>query len=203
MILEVATPGQAPRIVNRDFTTYGDNSSYPVLACDTTHDRIVVAVFGEGTALLGAWIVRLSTGTVIRTVSHSCSWLTASSDGTMLACGVYSPAGAWMTVVQRADDGAVLGSINDVNAQGFSSDGTVIVGLAGTQGTPVLLNWRTGRRIWTAPNGPYGGYLAEPGGTRMAVGIGFIGGSDRADVYLVGLDGSAVLLPARIKAALR
>jgi hypothetical protein len=37
----------------------------------------------------------------------------------------------------------------------------------------------------------------------MAIGMGFTGGSDTADVYIVAPDGSAVLLPARLRAALQ
>jgi hypothetical protein len=45
--------------------------------------------------------------------------------------------------------------------------------------------------------------LAEPSGDHVAIGLGFVGGSDQADVYIVGPDGKAILLPAHITAALK
>ncbi|MDQ6885498.1 MAG: hypothetical protein M3077_14875, partial [Candidatus Dormibacteraeota bacterium] len=91
---------------------------------------------------------------------------------------------------------------DDFTAHGFSSDASMLVGVTGENAT-VLLNWRTGRQVWSSTGLPYGGFLAEPGGSHMAIGMGFTGGSDTADVYIVAPDGSAVLLPARLRAALQ
>jgi hypothetical protein len=92
--------------------------------------------------------------------------------------------------------------VDDFTAHGFSSDASMLVGVTGENAT-VLLEWRTGRHVWSSSGLPYGGVLAEPGGNHMAIGMGFTGGSDTADVYIVAPDGSAVLLPARLRAALQ
>ena len=65
-----------------------------------------------------------------------------------------------------------------------------------------VVEWKTGRRIWTAA-GMYGGYFPEASGKRLAVGMGFVGGSDQRDVYLVQPDGSSYLLPAGVRVGLR
>jgi hypothetical protein len=106
------------------------------------------------------------------------------------------------TAIQRADDGTTLGTVDNFTAHGFSGDGSLLVGTTNS-GSTVLLDWRTGRRIWSQSGLPYGGFFAEPAGDRVAIGLGFIGGSDIADVYIVAPDGSAVLLPAHLRAALQ
>ncbi len=63
------------------------------------------------------------------------------------------------------------------------------------------IDWKSGRRVWSL-TGPYGGFLSEPAGRRLAVGVGFVGGSDQRDVYLIQPDGSAPLLPAGVRIAL-
>ena len=77
---------------------------------------------------------------------------------------------------------------------------SLLVGIAAN--AIVLINWRSGTRIWSSAEGQYGGYLAEPAGQHMAIGIGFVGGSDQADVYVVSPDGTSVLLPEHVRAAL-
>lgn len=92
--------------------------------------------------------------------------------------------------------------MDDFVAHGFSSDASLMVGVTRANST-VLLNWRTGRRVWNSTGLPYGGMLAEPtGGNHVAIGLGFTGGSDTADVYIVAPDGSAILMPAHLRAAL-
>ena len=92
--------------------------------------------------------------------------------------------------------------------QGFSGDKSLVVGPSGSATparsslTTAVIEWKTGRTVWSAGDHPYGGFLAEPAGRRLVVGIGFVGGSDVRDVYLVSPDGSAVLLPAQVRVAL-
>jgi hypothetical protein len=200
MRLQVANPGKAARTVATGFTIYSDNASYPVLACDPSHDRAVVAFSPQGVAPAHLWVLRLSTGAVTRSLDTR-GWATASGDGSMLALSSASATGTWRTVIQRIHDSSVLGAIDDFAGHGFSADGALLVGTSGT-GTTVLQNWRTGRRLWQSSNGPYGGYRAEPSGSHMAIGLGFVGGSNQADVYIVASDGSSVLLPEQVQVAL-
>jgi hypothetical protein len=200
MRLQTASPGKAARTVASGFTVYSDNASYPVLACDPIHDRAVVAFNPQGVAPAHLWVFRLSTGAITQSLDTG-GWATVSTDASMLALSSASATGTWRTVVQRIDDGGVLTTIDDFAGHGFSADGSLLVGTSGPR-TTVLLNWRTGRRLWQSSGGPYGGYRAEPNGQHMAIGLGIVGGSDQADVYIVASDGSSVLLPEQVQAAL-
>jgi hypothetical protein len=203
MRLERLTFEQPVRVVASGFTTYSNNAGYPVLACDTANDRAIVAVFGQGIAPAQLWVFRLSTGALIRFVDYGGNgWVAASADGKMLAESAREggTTGAWMSTIRSADDGAQLGAVDGFSVRGFSGDDTLVI--ASNETTTALIDWKTGRKVWSA-SGPYGGYLAEPGAQRVAIGIGFVGGSDQADVYLVQPDGSAPLLPARVRVGLR
>jgi hypothetical protein len=202
MQLDVAAPGTAPRIVARAYAIYSDNASYPVLACDATRDRAVVAVLGQGIAPGRIWVFRLSNGTIIRSIDSPGSWAAVSNDGALLAVAQPTSTGAMRTTIQRTDDGTTLGKVDDFMAHGFSVQGSLLVGTTNS-GSTVLLDWSTGRRIWSHSGLPYGGFFAEPAGDRVAIGLGFTGGSDIADVYIVAPDGSAVLLPPHLRAALQ
>ena len=203
MRLETALIGQPAKLVASGFTTYSDNATYPVLACDPGTDRAIVAVFGQGVAAARVYVIRLSNGALIRSVDYAGAggWVAASADGSMLAESVppVAPATSWKTTIRSADNGAQLGTIDDLVVRGFSGDKTLVVG--NTANAAAVVEWKTGRRVWSA-TGPYGGYLAEPTGSRLAVGIGFVGGSDQRDVYLVGPNGLLTLLPERVRVSL-
>jgi hypothetical protein len=151
-------------------------------------------------------VFRLSTGATIRSVDYSGlmasgGWVAASADGTMLAESVRSGAGGpWKATIRSTDDGAQLGTVDGFVVRGFSGDKALAV--ATNESTSAVIDWKTGRRAWSA-TGPYGGYLPEPAGPRLAVGIGFVGGSDQSDVYLVGPNGIIALLPERVRVSLR
>ncbi|MEP6694737.1 MAG: hypothetical protein ABJB39_08845 [Chloroflexota bacterium] len=206
--LERALIGQAAKVVASGFGTYGDNSSQVVLACDETTDRAVVAVFGQGLYAARLWVFRLSTGGLIRGVDYGSGafgrWVAASSDGTLLAETEQLTAGAVRKVtIRRADDGAILGSLDDVIAQGFSGDNSLLV--VSMAGGAAVIDWNTAsaRRVWSSTGGTYGGFLAEPASRRLAVGIGFLGGSNQRDVYLIDAAGKPLLLPAMVRVSLR
>lgn len=201
--LEILTLGQPARLVATGFATFSDNAVYRVLACDESTDRAVVASFGQGVTASKLWVFRISTGAVVRSVDYAGvnGWVAASADGSMLAETVRAggAGGPWKATIRATDDGAQLGTVDGYVVQGFSGDKTLIVGANET--SVAVIEWKTGRKVWTA-SGPYGGFLAEPAGRRFAVGIGFVGGSDQRDVYLVAPDGSAPLLPDRVRVAL-
>jgi hypothetical protein len=210
MRLETAFIGQPAKLIASSYTTYFDNASYRVLACDEGTDRAIVASFGQGVAASRLWVFRLSTGAIVRTVDYGLlgGWVAATADASMLAESVRSAAGQWTAAILSADDGAQLGTIDDFTVQGFSGDKTLVVGPSGGTAlapggpTTAVVDWKTGRKIWSTSGLPYGGFLTEPAGRRLAVGVGFVGGSDIRDVYLVAPDGSAVLLPAGARVAL-
>jgi hypothetical protein len=206
MRLEQFTLGQQPRVIGTGFTNYSDNAGFPVLVCDSTTDRIITAVFGQGVAFARLWVFRLSNGSLVRAAERPAgvvgAWVAASHDGSLLAESVrMTNAGPWMTKIVRADDGTQVATIDGFVTQGFSGDGELVVGAYGANRVAVI-EWKTGRIVWNA-TGQYGGFRAEPNGKRLAVGVGFFGGSDQRDVYLVAPDGSALLLPASVNASLR
>jgi hypothetical protein len=206
MRLEQFTLGQQPRVIGTGFTNYSDNAGFPVLVCDSTTDRIITAVFGQGVAFARLWVFRLSNGSLVRAAERPAgvvgAWVAASHDGSLLATSVRTTNTApWMTTIARADDGSQVATIDGFVAQGFSGDGELVVGTYGANRVAII-EWKTGRVIWNA-TGQYGGFRAEPSGRRLAVGVGFFGGSDQRDVYLVAPDGSALLLPASVHASLR
>jgi hypothetical protein len=204
MRLERFTFDEPVRVVASGFAAYSDNAGYPVLACDTTNDRAIVAQFGQGIAPAKLWVFRLSTGAVIRSVDYAgmLGWVAASADGTMLVetLPFETASRRWSATIRSADDGAKIGAVDGFVGHGFSGDNTLLVGAS--ENATALVDWKTGRAVWSA-SGPYGGFLPEPAGRRVAIGIGFVGGSDQRDVYLVQPDGTASLLPARVRVGLR
>src|SRR5438874_2510220 len=211
MRLATAVIGEPAKVIASGFMTYADNGSYRVLACDQASDRAVVASFGQGVAPARLVVFRLSTGAIIRSVDYAgaVGWVAASADASTLAESVrQTPSGKWIATIRATDDGSQLGVVEDFVAQGFSGDKSLVVGPSGSATparsslTTAVIEWKTGRTVWSAGDHPYGGFLAEPAGRRLVVGIGFVGGSDVRDVYLVSPDGSAVLLPAQVRVAL-
>lgn len=200
--LQVARLGEAPRIVARRFGIYSDNATFPVLACDRASDRAIVASLGQGIALGHLWVFRLSTGALIRSVDYPGAWAAVSSDGSTLAVAQVLSNGDMRTTIQRTDDGSSLGTVEDFTAHGFSANGSMLVGTTKSNST-VLLDWRTGRRIWSHGGLPYGGFFAEPAGEHVAIGVGYTDGRTNDDLYIVAPDGSTVLLPAHLRAALQ
>jgi hypothetical protein len=207
MRLERASIGQPAKVIASGFTTFANNAGYPVLACDEGTDRAIVAVFGQGIAPGRLWVFRLSTGALIRSVDYSgpigdFGWVAASADGSMLAESARTggAGGPWKATIRSADNGAQLGTLDGYAVRGFSGDKSFVVGTNET--SVAVIDWKTGRKVWSA-GGPYGGFLSEPAGQRLAVGIGFVGGSDQRDVYLVSSNGSTVLLPERVRVSLR
>src|SRR5258706_1925266 len=197
--------GQPQRPVGNGFGAYGDNATSPVLACDEGRDRAIVATFGQGVAPGRLWIFRISTAALVRTVDYSSRaasirWVAASADGSLIAeAEQIGSAGVWKTTIVSADDGAPLAAIDGI-VQGFSGDNTLAV--VSSVGSAAVVEWKTGRKIWSAAD-VYGGFLPELGGKRLGVGMGMTGGSDKADGYLVQPDRTAFLLPARVRVMLR
>jgi hypothetical protein len=203
MQLQIDFPGQQPRIVASGYGIYGNNAGYPVLACDATSDRVVVASFGQGLFAGHLWVFRLSTGTLIRSedlgANLAGSWITASADGTLLAHSTSATmSGPMTTIVRSAESPTALQTLPDFEARGFSGDSSLLVGVTGPNSV-ALIEWKAARRVWSATGLQYGGYFPEPGGAHIAVGLGFVGGTEeQGDVYIVSPDGTSVILPSGV-----
>lgn len=207
MQLQTVFPGQQPRIVAAGYGIYNDNAGYPVLACDATSDRVIVASFGQGVFAGHLWVFRLSTGALIRSedigANVAGSWLAASADGTLLAHSVHTTnADSPTTTIRTAESPAALQTLPNFEAHGFSGDGSLLIGVTGPNAVGIV-DWKAARRVWSAAGTPYGGYFPEPGGAHFAVGLGFVGGAeDKGDVYIVGPDGASVVLPSGVHVVL-
>ena len=203
MRLQVAGAGQAPRTVAQGYVTYSDNASFPVLACDPKRDRAIVAEFGQGIAPSAIWIIQLSTNTVVRTINAPGATVAATSDAMFIARSAFPSASGQTlrTSVERADDGGIVGTVPDFDTHGFSGDGALLVGLSGLAHAPAVVNWRTGQRVWTG-SGRWFGYLVEPGGPHIVVGLSTASG-ELGDAYLIGAGGVVKQLPTGMAAALQ
>jgi hypothetical protein len=200
MLLETAAPGQPARVVASGYDVFSDNAVYSVLACDPASDRAIVAVFGQGVAPSRLWVFRLSNGALMRSIDYRGSnpvrWVTASSDGAMLAESTRDAAGQLTTTVRAIDTGATLSTVDGLDAQGFSGDGSLLVGVTAAM-TPALVEWKTGRLVWSMGAVAYGGSVAEPGGSRLAITLDDPGYTAVRSVVIVAPDGTAVYLPDR------
>jgi hypothetical protein len=206
--LQTVFPGQQPRIVATGYGIYSDNAGYPVLACDAASDRVIVASFGQGLFAGHLWVFRLSTGALIRSEDLGAnvvgSWLVASADGMLLAHSTSTTmSGPMTTTVRTAESPTALAILPNFEGHGFSGDSSLLIGVTGANATAVV-DWKAARRVWSATGLPYGGYFPEPGGAHFAVGLGFVGGAgQRDDVYIVGPDGTSVVLPSGVHVVLR
>jgi len=196
--LETAFIGQPKKLIATGFGTYSDNAGYPVLACDEQNDLAIVAANGQGLFTGQVWVFRLSTGALLRTYPAPSlnavvdRWVVASPDATLLAESVTGPPDSGThVVIRRAVDGTELASFDGFKVRGFSGDGQLVV--AQGNGTVGVIDWATNRTLWSRP-GQFGGHVVEPAGRRLAVGIGFVSGTQR-DLYLVDGDRSSMLLP--------
>jgi hypothetical protein len=181
--LQVGVPGQPLRSVARigSFPWAGSNGGGPyVAACSIQGDRaVVVQSGGQGIGTSQFWVVRLSTGQILW------SRTPAEATGTGLAQIVASHDGQYIAENRGGDpapdtiiygaNGSAVGHIGRwINA--FSWDGALGVTspLPGSTGAVSVQSWRDGTVLWSGPTGSgyrYWQASAEPGGTRLAVGI--------------------------------
>lgn len=202
--LETALPGGPARLVASGYGIYGDNAGYPVLACDPTTDRAVVAALGQGVFAGRLWVFRLSTGELLRSVDLGTgavgSWVAASKDGALLAETITDASGRSTATIRRADDGAALATLAGFDAHGFSGDGSLLVGWLDHRKLEIV-EWGTGRVVWSLTGSPYpyAGWSAEPFGAHFAVSVSPSGDQVDWEVYLVTPAGRSVRLPAGIR----
>ena len=147
MQLQTVVPGQPPRIVATGYGIYGDNASYPVLACDATSDRAIVASFGQGLFAGHLWVFRLSTGALIRSedlgANVAGSWLAASADGTLLAHSVRrTNADPPTTTIRTAESPTALQTLPNFEGHGFSGDASLLIGVLGGANSVAIVDWK-------------------------------------------------------------
>jgi hypothetical protein len=198
--LQIVVPGHAPTDIARVGTfwpaTFNAGGPY-VVGCSIEADRaVIVQSGGQGLGTAQYWVVQLSTGQVTwtRRPDNGAVQLTASHDGRYIAenrngqTTVYSP------------DGTVVGQLNAWVSL-FSWDGTLAVTSPTWMGGAVaVMRWRDKTVVWRGPEGAAYGFvegLAEPGGTRIALGIrdpAFpqTGGFPPVDLYTISPDGTVV-----------
>jgi hypothetical protein len=203
--LQVALPGEKPRDITRIGTFYprGFDAGGPrVAACSLQNDLAIVAESGgQGIGTVQFWAIQLSTGRVLW--SHKPA---ASDTGVILA--VASPDGRYVAENHGAQSGpqaTIYGPDGAAVAhfagwvEAFSWNGSLaVVGGTWTGGPVKVFRWRDQETVWAGPAGTGYGYwqgVAEPGGTRLALGLRDpefpqTGGFAPVDLYVVSADGT-------------
>ncbi len=178
-VLRLGAPDQKPRDVTRIGTYYprGFNGGGPaVAACSIGNDRAIVSQSGgQGTGTPQYWAVQLTTGRVLWSHTPSNSSLgvevVASSDGLYVAENQGNQSQSVSTVY--GPTGAVVAHLSGwINA--FSSDDSLAVVGASWTGPVNLIRLSDQSTLWKGPDGIGYGYwqgVAEPGGTRIALGL--------------------------------
>jgi len=124
----------------------------------------------------------------------------ASRDGQFVA--EVTASGVSSTTVIYNAAGGVAGRMTGA-VQGFSWDGKFAV-VAQYGARPSVIEWSSGRVVWTAPAGTmYTGSLPEPGGARIAIELQTAehpqtSGFPTVDVYAISPDGSAVQILSNV-----
>jgi hypothetical protein len=200
--LELLQPGRPARDVADVGVAPGpvEPFSYHVEACSVLNDRAVVS---EGTSsTLQAWLVQLSSGRVLRHITFPSTagdrpvpvHIVVSRDASMLAemTGPFSPTGPGQpTTIVRLSDGATLARLDGRMVLAFSWNADLVVAAPSFGEVPSVIDWRTATVLWTAGGPIANGPLAEPNGTRLAV------GTQAGDVWIVAPDGQATLAATR------
>ena len=147
--------GNSHRVV--DYGLWGAHGGPAALACSTGDDRALVAV-SFTSSMNDIRMVRLSTGRriPIAITSSQDGGIVASRDGAFVAIG--DAGGAWsgrgFTVLDTVSD-ARLGHVDGVALLAFSDDDTrALVVQWSNNGADTarysLVDWRTGRAVWSA-----------------------------------------------------
>ena len=147
-------------------------------ACSVLTGRAVV--FGQSTYgyLSSLSMISMSDGHVIyqRSYPNPLARIVASHDGQYIAEQLASNAnGGPVTLIRQLPSGTVVGQLSGILVQGFSWDGSLVVG--STFGNPrvqeaQVIRWRTHEAVWHQCMCPHPHWLivlAQPGGTKVAV----------------------------------
>ena len=188
-------PGSAPAELATAGSSYAQSGS-TVLACSYSHGTATV---GETCVMFTCetWTIDLLTHQVVghaRFDSQTPTTAVVSPDGTLMAVSDTVGANLFETT-----GGKLVGTLKDVRVDSFSGDSKLVLVEGGGSSSARLLEWRTGNRVAVLPPGQAVAYLAEPGGSRLAVAIGVSGATadgtvPPADILVVGGDGSVVTI---------
>jgi hypothetical protein len=151
----------------------------PVLAaCSVLTGRAVVSGQSPYGYVSSLSMISLSDGHVIyqRSYPNAVARIVASHDGQYVAEQSASNAnGGPVTLIRQLPSGSVVGQLAGVLVQGFSWDGSLVIG--STFGNPSIqdaqvIRWRTHETIWhqcMCPQPHWLVGLAQPGGTKVVV----------------------------------
>jgi sporulation protein YlmC with PRC-barrel domain len=188
-------PGSAPAEIATAGSNYAQSGS-TVLACSYSRRTATV---GETCVMFTCetWTIDLLTHQVVghaRFDSQTPTTAVVSPDGTLMAVSDAVGANLYETY-----GGKLVGTLKDVRVDSFSGDSKLVLVEGGGSSSARLLEWRTGNRVAVLPPGQAVAYLAEPGGSRLAVAIGVSGATadgtvPPADILVVGGDGSVVTI---------
>jgi hypothetical protein len=206
--LWVRAVGDSPRRVAQ-FGTFGGQGAPAVLACSFSTGRALLQQSGP-MSINSVQVIDLNTGRVLFRQQYpigEVGSILASHDGRFLAEEAFHIDGPAQvsdgTRIRRLSDGVVVARFDQESAVGFSWDAPTIMlqpgfGKPGTQFR--LVNWQTGKVLWTQPvpsplapqTYPFILAMPEPGGTRLLVGIGTFMSTGKIDaVWIIRADGSA------------
>ncbi len=155
------------------------SSQTPVLAaCSVLTGRAVVSGQSPYGYVSSMSTISLSDGHVIyqRSYPNPLARIVASHDGQYVAEQSASNAnGGPVTLIRQLPSGSVVGQLSGILVQGFSWDGSLVIG--STFGNPSIqeaqvIRWRTHETVWhrcMCPQPHWLVVLAQPGGTKVAV----------------------------------
>lgn len=174
--LTIGPPGGQARQVAQVGTLH-EQTWVKVPVCSIRSDRaLVVQSGGQGVGTAAFWMVQLSTGRVVWSKTYTLDGvhetdISASEDARYVSEVAWTfasnePPSATIYTGAGNMAGHVAGRVN-----GFSSDGSLAV-VSGPDNSVKLVRWSNGTVLWTSPEGSgYGDFRAEPGGTRIAIGV--------------------------------
>jgi hypothetical protein len=154
-------------------------SGTPTLAaCSVLTGRAVVSGQSPYGYVSSLSMISLSDGHVIyqRSYPNAVARIVASHDGQYVAEQSASNAnGGPVTLIRQLPSGSVVGQLSGILVQGFSWDGSLVIG--STFGNPSIqdaqvIRWRTHETIWhqcMCPQPHWLVGLAQPGGTKVVV----------------------------------
>ena len=157
--------------------TPGTNQVPVLVACSIVTHRAVVIGQSSGYTW-SVSMISLSDGSVAyqRSYPNPLARIVASHDGQYIAEQLASNAnGGPATLIRQLPSGTVVGQLSGILVQGFSWDGSLVVG--STFGNPSVqeaqvIRWRTHEMVWHQCMCPHPHWLivlAQPGGSKIGV----------------------------------
>jgi Big-like domain-containing protein len=150
----------------------------PVLAACSVLTRRALVIGQSSGYTWSSSLISLADGSVIyqRSYPNPLARIVASHDGQYIAEQLASNAnGGPVTLIRQLPSGTVVGQLSGILVQGFSWDGSLVVG--STFGNPSVqeaqvIRWRTHEAVWHQCMCPHPHWLivlAQPSGTKVAV----------------------------------